>query len=211
LGAMAIYRQGVRRYTDKQIALVPNFASQAVIAIENARLLNELQESLEQQTATAEILRVISTSPNTVQPVLDVVVTSAARLCEALNATITLRDGDVVVAHAHCGPLGGHPPGTRVPLNPEWVTGRAILESRTIHVPDLLTSDGSTQGGEMAPPSGPRAPLAVPLPREGTAMGAILVRRRDARPFTEKQIELVSNFAKQVVIAIENTRLLNEL
>jgi signal transduction histidine kinase len=210
VGLISIFRQEVRPFTDKQIALVTNFASQAVIAIENARLLTELRESLEQQTATADILRVISTSPAAVQPVLDAVVTSAAHLCEALNATICLREGDVVIPRAHCGPLGAHPPGTQLPLNLDWVTGRAILEARTIHVPDLLNSDEYPQGREMALRYGHRATLAVPLLR-GTAMGAILVRRREARPFTEKQIELVSNFAKQVVIAIENTRLLNEL
>ena len=210
-GTIAIFRQEVRPFTDKQIALVQNFASQAVIAIENARLLNELRESLQQQTATADVLRVISTSQTSVQPVLDAVVTNATHLCEALNATIYLREGDALITCAHSGPLGGTPVGCPRPLNPNWVTGRAVLETRTIHVPDILNGDEYPEAREMALRFGHRAALAVPLLRDGAAIGAILVRREEVRPFTDKQIALVQNFAAQAVIAIENTRLLNEL
>jgi signal transduction histidine kinase len=210
VGAIAIYRQEVRPFTAKQIELVRNFASQAVIAIENTRLLNELRESLQQQTATAEVLQVISGSPTDVQPVLNAVVASAARLCEALDSIIFLRDGNLVVSRAHSGPLG-LPLGEPQPLNRDWVTGRAVLEARIIHVPDLIHSDEYPDGRERARRRGHRATLVVPLIHEGAAIGAILVRRREARPFTDKQIELVSNFAKQVVIAIQNVRLLNQL
>jgi GAF domain-containing protein len=198
--------------------LLKVFAAQAVIAIENVRLLNELRqrtadlsESLEQQTATSEVLRVISSSPADIQPVLDAVVASAAHLCGAMNARIRLREGDALVPRANFGPLIAAPAGEREPLNSHWVSGRAVLEGRTIHVPDLAASDEYPRGREMAIRYGHRATLAVPLLREGTAIGVILLRRREARPFTDKQIELVSNFAKQIVIAIENVRLLNEL
>jgi len=171
----------------------------------------ELSDAFEQETATSEILHVISRSPTDVQPVLDAMVASATRLCEARDAVILLRDGDTIAARAHMGPLGSLIINEPVPLNSAWVTGRAVLEARTIHVPDLLHTDEYPQGREMALRYGHRATLAVPLLRNGAAIGAILVRRAEARPFTSKQIELVTSFANQAVIALENVRLFNEL
>jgi class 3 adenylate cyclase len=133
------------------------------------------------------------------------------RLCEALHATIYLRDGEFVVIHAHSGPLGRTPIGTRQVPNNKWPTGRAVLERRTIHVPDLQSDDDYPEGKEIALRLGHRTTLAVPLIHNETAIGAILLRRREVRPFNDRQIALVQNFAAQAVIAIENARLLSEL
>src|SRR5499427_7503343 len=176
-----------------------------------AWLERQLSESLEQQAATSEVLQIISSPQTSVTAVLDAVAADAVRLCEARNATIYLRDGDAVVIHAQYGPLRGGQIGTRRALNNDWVAGRAVREARTIHVPDLFTSDEYPRSREVALRYGHRATLAVPLIHNGTAVGSILVRRQQARPFTDKQIALVQNFAAQAVIAVENARLLNEL
>jgi two-component system, NtrC family, sensor kinase len=193
----------------RELAEAQRHADEARRQLAEAR--RQVAEALEQQTATSEVLRVISSSPTDIQPVLDAIVASAARLCEARNADLWLREGEIGVCRVRSGPLIGFSVGHRQPLNRDWVTGRAVVEARTIHVPDLPNSDEYPQGREMARRHGHRATLAVPLLREGTAIGAILVRRPEVRPFTDKQIALVQTFADQAVIAIENTRLLNEL
>ena len=220
VGVIAIWRREVRPFTDKQIELVKNFAAQAVIAIENTRLLNELRqrtddlsESLEQQTATSEVLKVISGSPTDIQPVLDAVGENAARLCEANNAVIFRLEGNLlrhVASYGHI-PTTSHPIDG-LPVSRDTVTGRAVFERRTIHVHDLSVEDREyPEGSEHAKVDGHRTTLATPLLREGVPVGAILIRRMEVRPFSPKQIELVTTFADQAAIAIENVRLFNEL
>src|SRR5262245_24105556 len=218
LGMIVIYRHEVRPFTESHIALLETFADQAAIAIENARLLTELQtknasltEALEQQTATAEILRVISTSPTDLQPVLDALARSAVRFCGAYDATLFQVDGEGYRVVAHHGPIP-FPLGGRFPLVRGYVTGRSILDRQPIHVTDLQAeTEEYPEGSSFARIRGQRTTLAVPLLREGEAIGTVQLRRTEASPFTDKQLALLETFADQAVIAIENVRLFTEL
>ena len=220
LGAIYIYRQEVRPFTEKQIALVQNFAAQAVIAIENTRLLNELRESLEQQTATAEVLSAISNSPGDLEPVFTAMLENAARVCDAELGNIFRWDGEVFHhVSAHNTPLAftearrllqSHRPDPTTPL------GRMVASRLVIHIADLSVDRAYIERRQQrvvdaVELGGVRTALVVPMLKENELIGAFTMNREEVRPFTDKQIALVQNFAAQAVIAIENTRLLNEL
>src|SRR5262245_57688076 len=217
VGVIIVGRTVVQPFTEKQIELACTFADQAVMAIENTRLLSELRESLQQQTATADVLKVISRSTFDLQTVLDTLVESVARLCEAYDSIVALRHGDNIRVRAHYGTISDdlNPNLNEVnewPIGRGWVTGRAVIDRVPVHVHDLKTAvDEFPDGSEMALRLGHRTILAAPLLREGEAIGAIVLRRLEIKPFTDKQIELVQTFADQAVIAIENARLLSEL
>jgi signal transduction histidine kinase len=211
IGAIYIRRRELRPFSDKQIKLLETFAAQAVIAIENVRLFQELKESLEQQTATSEILGVIASSPTDIQPVLDAVAATAARLCDARDVLIDRIDGDVLEHVATYGPMPMAP--SRRPLSRGTPAGRAIIDRQTIHIHDVLPllDTEYTEAKARQQITGTRTALVTPLLREGIAIGTIQIRRDEVRPFSEKQIALLKTFADQAVIAIENVRLFKEL
>jgi adenylate cyclase len=228
-GAIIIFRQEVRPFSDKEIGLLQNFAAQAVIAMENARLLSELRqrtedlsESLQQQTASAEVLRAISSSRGELQPVFDAMLANATRLCGASYGTMWLResDGQIRVGARH-GPLMPEAfrdkvrVGTLFRPSPSLPTARVFDTRKPVHVVDLKEDRSYFDRDPLAVASvevaGIRSLLSVPMLKEGAIIGTLNIYRREVRPFTEKQIELMQNFAAQAVIAIENARLLAEL
>jgi signal transduction histidine kinase len=212
LGAIGLFHQEVRPFTEKEIALVASFASQAVIAIENTRLLTELRESLQQQTATADVLKVISRSAFDLHTVLNTLAESAARLCEADQASINQAKGDAYQQVAcygyspeHKAYMESHP----IPAGRGSVVGRVVLEGTSVHIADVLADPDYSFAGRKI--GGGRTMLGVPLLRDGIPIGVINLQRKIVRPFTERQIKLVSTFADQAVIAIENVRLFDDV
>jgi signal transduction histidine kinase len=213
IGAITSCRQEVRPFTDKQIELVKNFAAQAVIAIENTRLLNELRESLQQQTATADVLKVISRSTFDLQMVLDTLVESAAQLCDADSASIHRPQDNAypcIASHGYSREFHQYLREHPIVAGRGSAVGRAMSDGKIVHVPDVL-ADPDHLLVEQRKVGGYRTVLAVPLMREGLAIGIIRLTRNKVQPFTDKQIELVQTFADQAVIAIENVRLFDEI
>ena len=220
VGAISIYRQEVLPFNDKQMEVLRNFAAQAVIAIENTRLLNELRESLEQQTATSEVLSVISSSPGELEPVFNAMLANAIRLCEAAFGNLFLREGSIFRSVAIHSKKGHANSWRRNPVmdlrdNPGIPLDRVVKTKQVVHVPDLRMDQSYIGKNDrvvtLVDVAGARTHVSVPMLKEGELIGAIVMYRQEVRPFTDKQIELVQNFAAQAVIAIENTRLLNEL
>ena len=213
IGTIAIYRQEVRPFTDKQIELVQNFAAQAVIAIENTRLLNELRESLQQQTATADVLKVISSSLNDLKPVFDIIGQRAEKLCDAEISVISMVDGDQIRLVSINGVTEEGVEAVRrvYPMrrDNETVTARTIRSAAICHVSDVL-ADALYESKDAARVSGFRGSLGVPMIRDGQVIGAIFVARREPGLFADSQVQLLKTFADQAVIAIENVRLFNE-
>jgi GAF domain-containing protein len=221
IGAIVIYRREVRPFSDKQIALLQNFAAQAVIATENARLLNELRESLQQQTATSEVLRVVSSSPSDLAPVFQTMLANATRLCDATFGLLLLYDGDWrfrVVAMSNVPPAFAEL-RRREPIfkaSPETGLGRAVTSKDVVHIADyaeeaIYKEQRHPAAVALGDLGGARTYLVVPMLKDKQISGAIAIYRQQVRPFADKQVELVKSFASQAVIAIENTRLLNEL
>jgi two-component system, NtrC family, sensor kinase len=200
----------LRPFTPAQIKLLETFADQAVIAIENVRLFQELKESLEQQTATGEILGVIASSPTDIQPVLDTVAKTAAQLCDANDAQIGLAEGDTFKMVTRLVPTSHE--RTR-PITRNRVSGRAFVDRDTVHIADLQAVLSEFPESQRGDPRDfvVRTVLSTPLMREGAPIGVMLVRRSEVRPFSQKQIALIKTFAAQAVIAIENVRLFKEL
>ena len=218
IGVITLNRQEVRPFTDKQIELVKNFAAQAVIAIENTRLLNELRQSLEQQTATSEVLQVISSSPGKLEPVFQTMLANAVRICEAKFGTLYRTEGDSVRCVAmHGVPKAFAEERWRVPVirpAPTTTLARALATKRPVQIADVRQypdAPSGYTGGALAKLAGARTLLTVPMLKDDKLVGAIIIYRQEVRPFTDKQIELVKNFAAQAVIAIENARLLTDL
>jgi two-component system NtrC family sensor kinase len=218
IGTIGLRRTEVHPFSDKQIALLQTFADQAVIALGNVRLFEEVQaktrdlsEALVYQTGSGNILKVIASSPTDVAPTLKAIVESACELCDAYDATVILKDGDDLRFSAHHGPI---PIGLdKWPINRNWVVGRSVVDKVPVHVSDFLSAEAAEfpEGQEMSRRQGHRCVLSVPLLREGVSVGAIAVRRLEANPFSDKQIALLQTFADQAVIAIGNVRLFEEV
>ena len=212
IGCICLRRRDPGAFTPRQIELLETFAAQAVIAIQNVTLFTELRESLEQQTATAEILQVISSSPTDVAPVLAAVAKAAVRFCGTDDVLISLRQGDRMTVATHEGPLEAYV-GEASPLDRTRLSGRIILEGRTLHLPDVAAADPTEFATtiRLAHEHKFSALLGAPMLREGSAIGCILLRKAEPGPFTRRQIELLETFAAQAVIAIQNVQLFTEI